>query len=278
MYPPTWRSQLRAVLAITVKDVKLRVRYPLELFFWGLQPLIWLTPVYFLGRSFAAGNANSGFATFTGIGDYMSFILVGTVLSSYVSAVFWGMGYALKREMDLGVLESNWLVPVPRPIFLFGQTIASLALTTVSSAAMLALAALVFGFHVSGNVGLAVLGVLPVLIALYGFGFAFAGLVLLMREANTLVDVSSYLVTTLSGGNFPVQSLPTLLLPIALALPLTYGYDALRGTLLHSKTILPLPTEIAISIGFMFAMTVVGAYVFHLVERRCKMLGNLALH
>jgi ABC-2 type transport system permease protein len=208
----------------------------------------------------------------------MSFILVGVVLSNYISAVFWGMGYALKREMDLGVLESNWLVPVPRPLFLAGQTVASLVLTTATSAAVLALASLLFGFHLSGNVGTALLAVLPVLIALYGFGFAFAGLVLLMRDANTLVDVSSYLVTTLSGSNFPVQSLPGLLLPIALALPVTYGNDALRGTLLNTRTILPLPTEMAISVGFMLVMTVLGAYVFDRVERHCKTLGNLALH
>ena len=40
-----------------------------------------------------------------------------------------------------------------------------------------------------------------------------------MREANTLVDVSSFLVQIFSGTNFPVNALPYLLLPIALALP-----------------------------------------------------------
>ena len=35
------------------------------------------------------------------------------------------------------------------------------------------------------------------LLGLYGFGFAFAALVLILREANTLVDVSSFLVTDL---------------------------------------------------------------------------------
>jgi hypothetical protein len=59
--------------------------------------------------------------------------------------------------------------------------------------------------------------------------------VLLMRDANTLVDVSSYVVTMLSGANFPVHVLPGFLLPIALALPLTYGYDALRGALLDTR-------------------------------------------
>ena len=56
----------------------------------------------------------------------MSFVLVGTVLASYIASVFWGMGYALKSEMDSGVLESNWLTPIPRPLMLVGQTLAML--------------------------------------------------------------------------------------------------------------------------------------------------------
>src|SRR5438093_1349450 len=122
-YRPTWRSQVRAVAAIARKDALLRLRYPLDVFFQVLHPLIWIAPVYFLGRSFAGASPSAGFIAYTGVGDYMSFILLGTVLSNYVSTVFWGMGYALKREMDLGVLESNWLVPVSRPLFLVGQTV-----------------------------------------------------------------------------------------------------------------------------------------------------------
>lgn len=277
-YHPTWRSHLRAVLAIATKDAKLRLRYPLDTLFWVLQPIIWLTPLYFLGRSFAVAGTNPGFAAYTGVGDYMSFVLVGTVLSSYVATVFWGMGYSLKNEMDLGVLESNWLVPLPRPLFLVGQTGSSLAITTVTSAGVLVLGRLLFGFQVTGDVGTAILAVLPVLIALYGFGFAFAGLVLLMRDANTMIDVSNYVVTMLSGSNFPVQALPGFLLPFALALPLTYGYDALRGSLLHTRTIFPLTTEIAISVVFMVVMAFIGAIVFRLVERRCRTMGTLALH
>ena len=57
-----------------------------------------------------------GFAGYSGTTDYMSFILVGTALSNFINSVFWGMGYALKNDMDAGVLESNWLAPLPRPL------------------------------------------------------------------------------------------------------------------------------------------------------------------
>lgn len=275
---PTWRSHARATLAIARKDCLRFARYPLNALFQILQPLIWLAPVYFLGRSFATAGGNPGFAAYAGVDDYMSFILLGTVISNYVSAVFWGMGFSLKTEMDSGVLESNWLTPVPRPLFLVGQTVASLAITTATSAAMLGLAWLLFGFRVTGNLLAALVPVALLLVALYGFGFAFAALVLLLRDANTLVDVANFLVTQLSGSSFPIQILPRFLLPLSLALPLTYGYDAVRGILLGARTILPLRYELALLLGFVIVMIPAGALVFARIERRCRRLGTIGLH
>lgn len=275
---PSPQSHLRAALAIAKKDAIHFVRYPLNALFRVIEPVAWLTPVYFLGRSFGGGQGNTGFAAYAGTADFMSFVLVGSLISAFVSAVFWGMGFALKNEMDSGVLESNWLTPVPRPLFLAGQTIASMAITAVNSAGTLLLAYWLFGFTIGGSV-LAALGVLALmLVALYGFGFAFAALVLLMRDANTLIDISNFAVMMLSGGQFPVSVLPRFLLVVSLAIPLTYGYDAVRGLLLGARTLLPIGAEVAILAVFMGIMVALGAYVFARVERRCRRLGTIGMH
>jgi ABC-2 type transport system permease protein len=274
----SWRSHLRATLAIAKKDFITFYRYPLNALFRVIEPVAWLTPVYFLGRSFAGPTGNTGFAAYTGTGDYMSFILIGTVLSNYIASVFWGMGFSLKQEMDSGVLESNWMMPIPRPLLLIGQTLANLVITTFNNVGLLVLASLLFGFQVSGAVWAAVLTVLPMLVALYGFGFAFAAAVLLLRDANTLVDVSNYLVSILSGSQFPVSVLPRLLLPVSLALPLTYGFDAVRALLIGSTPLLALGYEIAILLLFMCVMVPVGYLVFRRVERRVRTLGTLGQH
>lgn len=272
------RSQARAVLAIARKDWLHFTRYPLNAAFRVFQPLIFLTPLYFLGKSFATSGGNTGFAAYTGTSDFMSFVLVGAVLSSYVSSVFWGMGFSLKTEMDTGVLESNWMLPVPRLLFLIGQTVASLAITTLTSAALLLLGWRLFGFRISDNLLPAAAVLAPLLVALYGFGFAFAGLVLLLRDANTLVDVSDYLVSLLSGSQFPVEALPRVLLPLALALPTTYGYDAVRGSLLSTKTLLPIPAELGILLASMVVLVALGVAVFRRIERRCRIRGTIGAH
>ena len=100
-------------------------------------------------------------------------------------------------------------------------------------------------------------------------------LVLILREANTLVDVSSFLVNTFSGSNFPVNSLPRWLLPVSLALPLTYGFDAVRGWLLQTRTLLPIPVEIGLLGGSMVVLIFLGLVVFQTLERRVRRRGTL---
>jgi len=275
---PSFVSNLRVLYAITKKDWKQYWRYPLNAVSSIFQPIIWLTPVYFMGRAFSLNGQALGFAQYSGTADYMSFILIGTVLENFITAVFWGMGYALKNDMDAGVMESNWLTPIPRLLILVGRSITNLIVTTATSLMMLLLATFLFGFQASGEVFKAFLPVLPMLIGMYGFGFAFAALVLLVREANTMVDMSSFLVQLFSGSSFPVNSLPRWLLPISLALPLTYGLDAVRGFLLKTTTILPVHWELALLVVFMFVMLGVGTWAFNSLERRVRKLGTLGQH
>jgi ABC-2 type transport system permease protein len=269
---------LRALYAVAAKDWRQYWRYPLNAVSHVLQPIVWLTPVYFMGAAFSVNGKALGFAGYSGTTDYISFILIGTALSNFISAVFWGMGYALKNDMDSGVLESNWLAPIARPVLLVGHTITNLIVTTVTSIAMLIIGALLFGFQTTGSTLAAIAIAIPMLLGLYGFGFMFAAIVMVMREANTLTDVGSFLVQIFSGANFPVTVLPRWLLPIALALPLTYGFDAIRGVLLNTNTLLPIILEYLIMLVFMAVMIAIGLLAFRRLERHVRQRGTLGMH
>jgi ABC-2 type transport system permease protein len=275
---PTLSSHLWALYSLIRKDWKQYWRYPLNAVSTIFQPLIWITPIYFMGRAFSVNGKAFGFSQYSGTTDFMSFILLGTVLESFINAVFWGMGYALKNDMDSGVMESNWLTPIPRLLILIGHSVTNLLVTAITSLGMLFFGGLIFGFHASGNVLKALLPIVPMMLGLYGFGFAFAAVVMLMREANTLVDVSSFLVQIFSGSNFPVNALPRFLLPVALALPLTYGLDSVRALLIGTKTIFPLYLELVLLVVFMFVMLWIGTVTFRSLERRVRILGTLGQH
>lgn len=272
---PSWKSNLLAVWAIARMDWKQYWRYPLNAISSVFEPVVWLTPIYFMGLAFSVNGQARGFAGYAGTSDYISFVIIGNALSNFIGSVFWGMGYALKNDMDAGVLESNWLSPLSRPLILVGKTINNLLITTLTSLGIFLCAGIVFGVNITGNALAAVMSALPMLIGLYGFGFAFAALVLLVRDANTLVDTGNYLVMTFSGSNFPVNALPRWLLPISLALPTTYGFDAVRSWLLGTQTILPISTEIGILIVSMVLLIAIGLRAFHALERHVRVKGTL---
>ncbi len=271
----TLRSNINVLFVIAKKDWKVYWRYPFNAVTAVFNPLIWLAPIFFLGKAFSQDGQALGFAGYSGSSDYMSFLIISAVISNFISTVFWGMGYSLKNDMDAGVLESNWMTPINRLLLLVGRSLNNLFITSITSILMVILAALMFGFHPTGNLMAAILTMLPMLLGLYGFGFAFAALVMIMREANTMVDMGSFLVDLLSGSQFPVNALPRWLLPIALSIPLTYGFDAVRGWLLKTKTILPIHQEINLLLIFMALMIIIGVVAFTALERKVRAKGTL---
>lgn len=269
---------LRVAAAVFRQRWRNNIRYPLNFVSQSLiGPISWLAPVYFLGRSFAPDGRVAGLAAYTGSADYMTFLLVGGVVGQFISGVLWGMGYALKLQMDQGVLEANWLTPAPRFAQLVGQSLFNLVYTALQLLILLAAAALLFGFHPSGSFWLAVGYLVPVFVGLYGFGFAFAGLTLLMRDPNALIDMSDFGINFLSGQQFPIAVLPPLLAAVSLVLPSTYAIDGLRGILMHTRTLLPLGTEFGLLCGLGVALLVAGRWCFAWLERYCRVRGTLAL-
>ncbi|MBE3589819.1 MAG: ABC transporter permease [Firmicutes bacterium] len=273
-----WSHALRVAGAVAAQRWRQSLRYPMNFVLNGVvQPLSWLAPVYFLGRAFAVDGRVPGLAAYTGSGDFTSFFLSGAIVAGLVGSVLWGMGFALKQQMDQGVLEANWLTPSSRFAQLVGVSLFDLTYTVVQFAITLGLAAALFGFHPTGSFWLALGFLVPVIAGLYGFGFALAGAVLLMRDANMLIDTSNFIVNVLSGENFPVKVLPPALLAISLALPTTYAMDGLRGLLLGTRTLWPVTWEFAALCVLAAWLIVLGRWSFLAVERFCRRRGTLAL-
>lgn len=269
---------MRTLLAVARKDILLTVRYPMNLLSRILEPIGWLIPVYFLGRAFAEGTNASGFAAWTGTGDYISFVIVGWILSAYVFAVMWGMGFSLKTEMDQGVLESNWVAPITPARLLVGRTLASVVITTVTTIAFATMAFALFDVNVVGRFLPAAAFMIPVVIGLYGFGFILAGLVLRLRDTNTLIDVTAFVLTLLSCRDYPVHVLPRAVMVVSLILPLTYGYDGVRALLIGTRPLLPLPIQVLLTTAFMVVMILVGLSALSRLERHTRLQGSLGQH
>lgn len=264
--------------AVVRKEWLVFLRYPLNAVMRIVEPIMWLVPVYFMGMSFSEDGYATGFVASTGTGDFLAFILLGSVVSSYVSAVIWGMGFSLKQEMEQGTLESLWLTPNSRLWLLIGRSTVSVLITGLNTVGVFLIAHVLFGFEVTGAIAAALVVLVPMVIALYGFGIAYAGIVLYLREANTLSDVGSYTLQLLTGVNFPVTALPRVLMVVGLTLPMTYAIDAIRALLIGTTPLVTIPASFIIVLASMLAFLLLGRMVFRRIDEKVRTMGTLSTH
>lgn len=269
---------VRVLVATVKREWQVFLRYPMNAVMRLVEPIMWLTPVYFLGVSFSQGERMPGFEATTGTSNFLSFVLLGSIVASYISAVLWGIGFALKQQMDEGTLEAIWLTPNSRLWLLVGRSVFGVLITGLNTASVLVLAHFLFGFHLGGPLGPALLVLVPTVVALYGFGFAYAAVVLFAREANFLTDVGSFLLQVLCGVNFPVTALPRVLMVVAVALPVTYALDLMRTLVLNTRPLVAVPIAAAILVVSAAGFVLLGVRAFAAMERRVRAAGTVGMH
>ncbi|WP_163195502.1 ABC transporter permease [Clostridium thermarum] len=272
------RRNLIAAKARFLISLKIYLRYPLKMLQIFIDPIIWLAPFYFMGKTFASGGDLQGFEQYTGNSDFMGFLVVGYMITAYINTAFWGLGYSLKEEMWQGVLESNWSAPVNRINLLVSRSIFDFVAVTFENVITGIVCYFAFGFTITPAILKFLAFLIPGVIGMLGIGIAIASLVLLAKEANGIIDVSSSLISGMSGSFFPIKVMPRIFMIVALALPLTYLNDSSRAILIGQQPIMPLEYQFSIILLSMFVFLFVGSYVFYSVEKRCRMKGELSGH
>ena len=272
------RPNAHALGAILVKSFYEFIRYPANFFFSLVMPVIWFLPVYFLVVSFAPGGESAGLSAWVGESNFFTYLPLGLMVSYVITSIFWGMGFALKRLMDIGVLETIWSCPVPRYIHIVGESLFSLCRMVVELTIVLVVYKYLYGFTIPPSAVRLLPYVLPFVMLVYGFGIGFAALVLMVKDANTMVDTSSFLVTGITGTQNPPQVFPRFLIGIALAIPITHFVDIMRVETLGIEPLVSPTIEYLVFFASVVLFPALGVLFFSRVERRSRRLGNLHVH
>ncbi len=259
-------------------SMKMYFRYPINLIMTLFNPLMWLTPFYFMGKTFSDNGSISGFEKYTGNSDFMGYLIVGYMISAYVSTVFWTMGFSLKEEMREGVLESNWSAPVNRIVLMVSKSLFHFCATTFEVILTGIVCYFVFGFTITSNILLFLAFLIPGIIGMMGLGMAVSAAVLIAKEANGIIDITSSVTSAMSGSYFPIKVMPKFFVFISLCLPLTYIYDSSRAILINQVPLFSLRNEYFIILLGMIIFCVVGSFIFMRVEKKCRSLGILGTH
>jgi ABC-2 type transport system permease protein len=268
---------MRALAAVIRREWTIFIRYPS----WIISLLIWpiIFPMgYILTARSLSGVDGSGLTQFqinTGLTEYVGYMAVGTMIWMWQNVVLWNVGGALRNEQMRGTLESNWLSPTWRFAYLLGASVPQL----MSMLVMLLVSGLeyafLFGVKFQGSLPLTLLVILVSIPAVYGLGFAFASLVITMKEANAFVFLVRGIVMVFCGVTYPLAIQPQWMQNVAAWLPQTYIIHAVRSAALSTEGFQGISHDLQMLVLFGAFWLALGMAVFAWMERRARQTGAI---
>jgi ABC-2 type transport system permease protein len=272
-------AELRAVLAVARKDLRVWVRYPVNAAGQTFSPIYQtLVPAILFGGAFFVDGRAVGLESSAGTADLAGFIVLGAVVSGMVSAAFWGMAWSLRVEMDSGTLEPAWLTPTPPHMFVLGRALGALGVFAISETVLVAIALWLFRPSFSIDAVQALPAVAIAAVSLLGVGYLLTAAVMFMRDAGFFIDTTNFLFASATGVMFPVTALPGIFQAVAYILPTTYALDLLRHRAIGSRPLTEPLLEVALLVVIAALSYPLGRWVFARAERRMRIRGTLSQH
>jgi len=272
-------ANINAALTIAKKQIRIATRYKLQVVFWGVAPVLWVIPIILTGLAISGGASNEFLKSTVGTGNFIDYVIIGTIIYSYMGSTIWAMGNSLRWEQYSGTLETLYLAPVSRLNILLGSSLSQSVIATLQAMIQFMIFSLFFNivFPFSKVVVVAFL-VLLMVIGLYGFAFFLAAIIIFLKDPdilNDFIDTFFYLVTPI---NYPLEAIPSVLRIFGLLIPLTYTIIGARAILIGVNSIFALWQIIVILVGLAAILWASGYLVFKVAEQWTKKKGKLSAY
>jgi ABC-2 type transport system permease protein len=220
------------------------------------QPLLFLVALGFgLGPVFAKA----------GQGNYFQFLGPGVICMGILfTGVFAGIQVIWDRQF--GFLKETLVAPISRFEIMFGKTLGGATVAFIQGCFVLILTIIV-GFRVENILMIPVALIAMFLIALFftALGISIASVLQDMQGFQLILNFIVQPVFFLSGALFPLTGVVSFLSIISSFNPLSYGVDAVRGSL-TGVTHFGLVTDFAVLIVICAIILTIGSYLFSKVE------------
>jgi ABC-2 type transport system permease protein len=246
---------------------------------WNLTRRYWGWEIAFLIYSAAAsmsimyiGKAQGEQNT-----ELLLFLAIGTLVWSYLNAVFMNMAEMIAWERWEGTIEYTMMAPISRLTHMFGQSIFAIVYGIIRSALLLGVLALFFDIDLRGaNLLGGLLTIVVGSLSFIGFGIIGAVLPLLFPEkGEQMTFIISSILLLVSGVYYPVEVLPGWMQVLSNLSPATYVLDAMRAAILDGTGTIDLLPKMIPMLVIGVVTIPLGMYVFGYFERYAKRTGRL---
>lgn len=200
-----------------------------------------------------------------GGGNYLEFLVPGVIAMSILfSAVFSGLEVIWDRQF--GFLKEMLVAPVSRLEIMIGRCFGGATVAVIQGLIVL-LISLAIGFQVT-NWWLVLLTIVFMFLIAFLFTLFGTAIASILEDVQGFQLIVNFLIMPLfflSGSFFPLAGLPRALEIVVRVNPLSYGVDALRGTLV-GLTQFSLYTDFLVLLGVIVVLLTVASYLFSRIE------------
>lgn len=246
---------------------------------WAWE-LVWLVygVVNTLAVTYIAKQVDQvGLVSAAAVSDLVLFLLLGTLVWAYLSAVLDDVSLVVTWERWEGTIEHTLMAPVERATHLLGMAIFGVLHAILRTLLIFAVAIPFFPVDLGQANWLAGAVVLLVgSLSVCGLAILTGVLPLLYPERGTQMSFMMQAVILLvSGVYYNVSVLPGWLQGASVLSPVTYILDGVRGAIIHGQSLAELQTTLVVLFGFAVVMIPGGIAVFAAAERWAKQTGRL---
>jgi len=218
-----------AAIIIAKKNLRLAIRYPANVLIWGILPVVWFAPFILMTTAIAGPETSVYFTELSGFDNYITFSIIGWFVIMFLDNSIWGIGNNFRWEQFSGTLEPLFMAPVPRVSLLLGAAFSDSIQAVFQTSMLLGISTVIFGsrYVLTQILPIAII-MLVMIIALYGFGFMVAGLIIVFKDPSVLTELVSEVTWMISPVQYPLAALPSPVRFAAYLIPTTLAIVTIR--------------------------------------------------
>lgn len=196
--------------------------------------------------------------------EYLDFLAPGVIMMTIVFSAMFSGGLGLVMDREFGTLKMLIAAPISKNSIIVGKTTAGVVQSLFSGTAAL-LIAMALGVEVkTGVIGF---GLIMGLMLLTAFGFigmsmAFATRITRIEHLQLMMMIVVLPMWFLSGGLYPLESMPEWMRVVAYVNPMTYATDAMRAVMLRGIIWKAFALDVLVLVGFAVSMLIAGSLSF----------------
>jgi ABC-2 type transport system permease protein len=244
-------TEMTGLYALWYRELKVFTREKSRIIGSVVNPLIWLV---------AFGG---GLGSFLDIGStgYIGFIFPGVLMLTVLfTAIFFGLYIVMDKKIDF--FKSVLVAPIARVTLFTGKMLGGCT-DAFLQAAILLFFGIFFGIpYTPYSLSIMVVFILLLSMAITSLGLAIGSMLNSFEGFGLIQSFVIMPLFFLSGALYPLDNIPSWMVVVTRANPLTYIVDGMRGGL-YGINAFPMSLDLGVAILFAAVLIAVGTYAFN---------------